>query len=98
MNPEYLRESADGITLNLKVQPRASRNAVQGIHGRELKISVTAPPVDSAANGAVIEFLAETLGCSKSAIRILRGPASRHKTVLIQGLAASEIARRLSPA
>src|SRR5687768_6976512 len=50
MIPAYLREAADGVSLAVKLQPRASRNAIQGMHGSELKIAVTAAPVDSAAN------------------------------------------------
>ena len=95
MNLPFLRESPDGILLALKIQPRASRTAVLGTHGRELKIAVTAPPVDSAANEALVRFLAEVLDCSKGAVRIVRGQTSRHKSVLVQGLAADEIARKL---
>jgi uncharacterized protein len=95
MTPPFLRESPAGVLLAVKVQPRASRNAIHGLHGAELKISVTAPPVDSAANEALVRFLAEELGCSRGSVSLIRGETSRHKTLLLQGLAASEIAVKL---
>lgn len=95
MTPPCLRETAEGVYLSLKLQPRASRNQVQGLHGNELKISVTAPPVDSAANGALIEFLAESLHMSRSSIQLVRGQTSRHKTIFISGVRAADVASRL---
>ena len=58
-----MRETSGGTLLSVKLQPRASRNEIGEPLGDELKIKVTAPPVDSAANQALIEFLAETLKC-----------------------------------
>ena len=62
----FLKAQPEGTLLSLKVIPRASKNEIGEPLGAELKIKVTAPPVDSAANRAVIEFLAETLHTSKS--------------------------------
>lgn len=95
MMPPCLRESAEGVLLALKVTPRASADALGGLLGNELRIKVTAPPVESAANAAVLEFLAEKLGCSKGSVRLIRGATNQHKTVLITGITASEIGRRL---
>ena len=95
MNPDYLRESADGVILSVKLVPRASRNAIQGPHGNELKISVTAPPVDSAANQALVEFLSGLWRLPKGAVQILRGHTSRHKTVLLRGISASQYLAQL---
>lgn len=86
MSAAWCRETPAGIELRLKVQPRASRNEISGLAGDELRLRVTAPPVDSAANEAVIRFLAETLGVSRSAVTLLRGAASRHKVLLVRGL------------
>jgi uncharacterized protein (TIGR00251 family) len=95
-NPASYLRSADGQTvLSVKLQPRASANEIVGAIGGELKIKVTAPPVDSAANEALVEFLAEKLGCAKSAVRIVRGQTSRHKTIAIAGLSAVEVQQRL---
>jgi uncharacterized protein (TIGR00251 family) len=97
MSLPCLRPSAkgDGTFLSVKLQPRASRNEIQGLHGAELKISVTAPPVDSAANAALIEFLAETLNLHRSALQLIRGQTSRHKTIFITGLSPAQLAGRL---
>ncbi|MGZ8899720.1 MAG: DUF167 domain-containing protein [Limisphaerales bacterium] len=93
--PPYLRESAEGLYLSVKLQPRASRNQIQGLHGNELKIAVTAPPVDSAANSALLDFLAAQLGLPRSAIQLVRGQTSRHKTIFIAGVRAVDVAPRL---
>ena len=95
MNPPWIRSQKDGIVLAIKVQPRASRSEVVGPLGQELKIRITAPPVDSAANEALIEFLAEKLDCPKGSVTLLRGSTSRSKTVLIRGLVPSEIEKSL---
>ena len=56
-----------------------------------IKVKVTAPPVDSAANEALVRFLAERLNCARNAVLIMRGGTSRHKQVLIQGTPAADI-------
>ena len=91
-----LSQRKDGVCLSLKVQPRASRNEIVGALGNELKVKVTAPPVDSAANEAVIELLAETLGCGRNAIELLRGRTSTHKQILIRGMTLAEVEARLA--
>ena len=92
----FLKPHPEGTLVALKVVPRASKNEIGEALGNELKIKVTAPPVDSAANRAVIEFVAERLACSKSMIGLLRGEKSRHKIVLIKGLSPEEVEVRLS--
>ena len=82
-----LRASADGALLDVYVQPKASRNELVGLHHGSLKIRLTAPPVEGAANKECIKFLARLLGAPKSDIEIIQGHKSRQKTVLIRGLA-----------
>lgn len=94
--PAYLRELADGVLLSVKVQPRASKNEIGEPLGGELRIKVTAPPVDSAANEAVLRLLAEKLGCPRNQIELVRGGTSRHKVIKITGLAVSQIITHLS--
>lgn len=96
--PPFVRSHPEGVLLHLKVQPRASRDGLDGVLGQELKIRVTAPPVDSAANQAVIELLAGHLDCPKSALAILRGQTGRHKVVLVRGLATSQVWVKLKAA
>jgi uncharacterized protein len=90
--PAYVRLQPDGeIWLSVKVQPRASRNEIDGPLGNELKIKVTAPPVDSAANEALLRFLAETLGCPKGSVRLVRGGTSRHKIIAIRDVQVADV-------
>jgi uncharacterized protein (TIGR00251 family) len=97
MNPPWLQESADEIRLALRIQPRASRTEVAAVVGDTLKIRVAAPPVDDAANRALLRFLADQLDCPKSAVRLLRGRSGRQKIVAIQGVSAEHARRRLTP-
>ncbi len=95
--PTYLEVVPGGVRIRLKVQPRASRNEIAGIAGDELKIRVTAPPVDAAANHAVLEFLAGVLGCRRGGVQLIRGLTARHKVVLVSepGLDAEAIGARI---
>jgi uncharacterized protein (TIGR00251 family) len=87
----FLKAHPKGTLLSLKVIPRASRNEIGEAIGAELKVKVTAPPVDSAANRAVIELVAETLNCPKSCVSLLRGETARHKTLLLKGMTAEQV-------
>lgn len=78
---------AEGVLLRIRVVPRASRTAVSGVQGDALKIRLQAPPVDGAANEALVSFLAEALDIKRNAITLERGQASRNKAVLIRGSA-----------
>lgn len=91
----YYREEPDGVTLFVKAQPRANKNAVVGVHGPELRVKVTAPPVDSAANEALVRFLAEELGLPRNQVQLVRGATARHKAIKVLGLKAEEVKRRL---
>jgi hypothetical protein len=92
----YLREQKGVVLLSVKVQPRASSNEIGEAAGDELKIKVTAPPVDSAANEALLRLLADVLDCPRGAVQLVRGQTSRHKVVAIHGLAADEVAKKLA--
>jgi len=81
--------------LNLRIVPRASKNTIQGRHGDALKIRLCAPPVDGAANAALIEFLAKTFSLPRSRIQLLSGQTSRTKRVLLAGMKADEIRGRM---
>jgi uncharacterized protein len=93
----FLIAQPGAATLALKIQPRARQNAILGPLGSELRISLTAPPVDDAANEALVRFLADQLGCARNQIEIIRGRTSRRKTVRIRNLPAETILQRLLP-
>ncbi len=93
----YLRED-DGVSLNVLVQPRSSKNQLVGPHGDRLKIQVTAPPVDGRANAMVKEVLAELLGIPRHAVEITRGLTAREKTVHLRGLRLAQIQAQVEAA
>ncbi len=93
--PPYLRVQQDGVWLAIKLQPRASANEIGDVMGNELRIKVTAPPVDSAANEALVRFLAETLDCARNRVELVRGKTSRHKIVRVHGMAAEDVVNRI---
>jgi uncharacterized protein (TIGR00251 family) len=82
-------------TLSIRVQPRASRNEVMGLVGETLKIKLTAPPVEGAANDACLAFLAKLLDLPPSRLSIIQGARSRNKVVRITGLTQMEVTARL---
>jgi uncharacterized protein (TIGR00251 family) len=92
----FLRETAGGTLLSVKLQPRASKNEIGEPLGKELKIKVTAPPVDAAANQALVEFLADKLDCSRGKVELLRSQTSRHKTILLHGFKPEEVLSKIS--
>ena len=74
----------DALILHLMIQPKASRDQFQGLHGDELKLAITAPPVDGQANSHLVTFLAKQFKVAKGQIQIVRGELGRHKSVTIQ--------------
>jgi uncharacterized protein len=93
--PGFLRVQADGVLLSVKLQPRASANEIGEALGNELRIKVTAPPVDAAANEALVKLLAQHLDCPRNRVELVRGHTSRHKTVKLYGLAPEDVVKRL---
>jgi uncharacterized protein (TIGR00251 family) len=85
------------IRLDVYIQPRASKSEVAGLHGGIIKIRIAAPAVENAANLALMEFVAETLGIAKRSVRIVSGIASRRKVLEIEGVTDEQIAAKLSP-
>ncbi|MGH9811589.1 MAG: DUF167 domain-containing protein [Candidatus Acidiferrales bacterium] len=83
------------VRFQVKVQARARRNEVAGIHDGALRVRVTAPPVEGRANEAVVELLSVHLRLPKSSIRIVAGERAPLKTVEVAGLNAAAVAERL---
>lgn len=90
-----ITEHAGGVTIRVFVSPRSSANAVVGVYSGEIKVSLTAPPVDGAANKALLDFMAKQLGVPKSAVSLVSGDKSRHKVIRVIGVTASEASKRL---
>jgi uncharacterized protein (TIGR00251 family) len=82
----FLQTRSDGVLLHVIIQPRASRNEITGVQQQALKIRLTAPPVEGAANKECLKFLADALGTSPSQLQIISGRKARRKTILIRGL------------
>jgi hypothetical protein len=95
--PAWLRDEGGALTLELLIQPRASRTRVVGEHDGRLKVQLAAPPVDGEANAALVEFLAGALGVRKADVTLRRGEAGRRKTVRIAGVTAEAVAAALQP-
>src|SRR5437870_4044564 len=94
-NPSFLRPQSDGVLLSVKLQPGARADAIVEPLGNELRIKVTAPPVDNAANEALIGLLAERLDIARSRVELIRGHTSRHKLVKLHGVGAEAALARL---
>ncbi len=93
--PAWLTARAEGeLTLSVRLQPRASRNEILYSEAGPLRVRVMAPPVDHAANAALIKFLASAWGLRKSSVRITAGLKSRNKTVSLFGLTATDLISR----
>jgi hypothetical protein len=91
------KKDIDGVRIKVFVKPRAKKNAVVGIQGDALKIQITSPPVEGAANRDLQKFLAKILGIAPSRVEIISGHRSRHKTLRMMGLTLEEVFAGLWP-
>lgn len=91
----FLREVPGGLLLSVKLQPRASADVIGEPLGHELRVKVTAPPVDAAANEALVRLLAEVLDCPRNCVELTRGHTSRHKVIKLHNLALAAVLSRL---
>jgi len=87
----WIQETPDGVIFKITVQPRGSKNEIAGLQGDAMKIRLTAPPVEGAANKMCVEFLAKSLKVRKSVVEIIRGRTSRSKKVLVRSATRKEI-------
>jgi uncharacterized protein (TIGR00251 family) len=87
--------TADGVTINVRVTPRASRSAIVGVRDGALLVRLNAPPVDGAANAELIEVLADALDVPRRSISITLGDKGRRKTVLVRGLSLHAVQMKL---
>jgi len=85
----------DGELLHVRVQPRAATSAIVGWRDDALAVRVTAPPVDGAANAAVVRLIADAVGVPPSKVRVIRGDRGRDKWLRVDGLSSAALRRRL---
>lgn len=88
-----IRETENGVVLEVRVLPRSSRCELAGIQDGALKVKITAPPVEGKANEECIRFLSGLLKVRKSDIEIIGGGKSRNKTLCIAGIRAKDVER-----
>ncbi len=94
---ECIRDTREGAALHVLVQPKSSRNDVEGLFDGLLKIRLTAPPIEGKANRACLDYLAKLLNIPKSSMSVSVGLKSRTKTICIVGYSAEEIRIKLTP-
>jgi len=86
-----VRETEDGVIISIRVLPRSSRNELAGELDGALKVKLTAPPVEGAANKALIKFLASAFKVPKSNVEITSGESSKNKSVLLRGVKGADV-------
>ena len=91
MSELIVQDRAGATRFSVRVQPRATRSVVEGVHAGALKVRLTAPPVEGAANDALIELLAERLNVPKRAVTIVSGATARTKLVQVHGVDAARV-------
>jgi hypothetical protein len=90
-----IRETKNGLSFDIHVNPHASRAGISGISEGMLKLKVTAPPVEGAANEACIDLLAKTLKLRKSQMKISAGAKGRKKTILVSEISKTDLERKI---
>ena len=90
-----IHDTPAGATFQVKVHPRARKNAITGVIGDALKLSLTAPPVEGEANDACIAFVAELLNVPRSSVTIAAGASSRQKLIRVSGVRAAQVEEKL---
>ncbi|HWQ90750.1 MAG TPA: DUF167 domain-containing protein [Clostridia bacterium] len=94
--PAFITSQADGVLVSIKLQPRASADEIGEPLGNELRVRVTAPPVDAAANEALLKLIAREWKHPRSRMELVRGHTSRHKTLKLYGISAEALLAKLS--
>ncbi len=90
-----LKEDSEGITLRVRIQPGASRDQIVGVVEGALRLRITAPPVEGAANKQCIKFLAKKLHIAKSKITLLKGEHAREKILRMSGVSTADLKKLL---
>ena len=90
-----IRNTPSGATFQVKVHPRAKKNAITGEIGETLKLALTAPPIEGRANEACVAFFADFLNVPRSSVTIAAGETSRNKLIRVSGLSAAQVETKL---
>lgn len=91
LSASWIKERDEDVVLSVRVQPGARRTEVSGVLGDELKFRIASPPVEGAANAALIEFVADLLSVRRSQIEVMQGFHSRSKVLKIKGIAKNAV-------
>jgi uncharacterized protein (TIGR00251 family) len=94
-SPMRVREIDSGVEIALHVLPRAKRSEISGLYDGAIRLKISAPPVDDAANRAIVEFFAALLQLPKSRLRIVSGIKSRDKVLRIESMSVRDFSRHL---
>lgn len=97
-SPEPIRAVLGGVRIEARVTPRASSTRIEGIRGGRVLVRVTAPPVDRAANDAVVLLLAGVLDVPRRAVRVVAGEMARNKVIEVDGVTVRDVLTRISGA
>jgi len=92
-----VEETGEGVRFRVRVVPRARKSEIAGLLGKALKVRLAAPPVEGAANKALVAFLAQRLGVRRAQVQIVSGQTSREKLVAVEGVGLREVRERLLP-
>lgn len=84
MSQQAVTQNGDDLVIHLYIQPKASRDKIVGLHGDELKVAITAPPVDGKANAHLSKYLAKQFRVAKGQVVIEKGELGRHKQVRVE--------------
>lgn len=91
----YVSDTAEGAVVNVRAQPRSSRAGLDGIMGDAIKVRIRSAPVDGKANKELIETLADAFGLPKSRVSFKSGETSKTKRIVLGGLSAAEVEKRV---
>lgn len=91
----WIQPHAEGVVLTIAAQPGARKSGFDRLHDGAMKLKVQAPPVEGAANEAIIDFIAKTFGVRRSAVRILVGEFARRKSILVTGINLTTVQEKI---
>lgn len=90
-----IRQTASGVEFEVRVIPRAGRSGLAGERDGRLLVRLAAPPVEGAANEALLALIAELFDCPKRSVRLVAGERARSKRVAVDGVSMADAERRL---